>query len=515
MDAEPLPSWIRQLTATLTELAPSVVHFLCKPEPQTRGGNVPWIVDRVQRASQAQFDAWDGAAGADGDNPGPAPYSPEKVKSAQPDLILWLARETPPDERLDGVARHGIAAVEFGDGRFAIPFWSETANHRPVTETHVLWCPLTVRRAKVVRTAETATWQGVAFTRNAAEPTAAASRMLGWFCRQLACHPEVPERLREAPERSTNWTQRREYPSNWSGAQFVAGKFMRSAWKRLQARGRKPAWFVAIRPNRGASVLDLPDRSRGGQAFQDIPLLPGSEQMADPFVWEHGGRNYLLFEDIPASTQRGRIGCSELDANGAPGETRIILEYDTHMSYPCVVPSGGELFLVPETADARQVQVLRFRRFPWDLELVSVPVDGDALVDCTPVKIGDLWYIFGTTPEPFMETLLFIAERLDGPWRLHPSSPISGSVTSSRSAGHLFRENGRLLRPTQDCSVRYGYAMTINEVVRLTPTEFEERRIAYIPPGWQGDLLGTHTWNENANFQVIDGLRLMRSDGSQ
>ena len=106
-----------------------------------------------------------------------------------------------------------------------------------------------------------------------------------------------------------------------------------------------------------------------------------------------------------------------------------------------------------------------------------------------------------------METLLFCSSRLEGPWKLHPSNPVSLSVKNSRSAGQLFWKDGRLYRPTQDCSVCYGYAVVVNEVTKLTPTEFEERMVSYIPPTWSANLLGTHTWNENSAFQVVDGIR--------
>jgi hypothetical protein len=186
---------------------------------------------------------------------------------------------------------------------------------------------------------------------------------------------------------------------------------------------------------------------------------------------------------------------------------KIIMERPYHLSYPCVVPANGELFLLPETAGAKRVDLYRFTRFPWDMELVASPIEGVALVDTTPIFIDDRWYFFTTTPEPFMETFLFTAPRLEGPWTLHPCNPVSTSVRSCRSAGHLFWREGRLYRPTQDCGVRYGYAMTVNEVTKLTPHEFEERAVSSVPPNWRPQLLGTHTWNESAAYQVIDGIR--------
>jgi hypothetical protein len=128
-------------------------------------------------------------------------------------------------------------------------------------------------------------------------------------------------------------------------------------------------------------------------------------------------------------------------------------------------------------------------------------------VDTTPFFLDGRWYFFTSTTAPFVETLLFWSNTLGGRWRLHPRSPISSSVTNCRAAGHLFYSNGRLLRPTQNCAIRYGYGITINEITRLTTTEFEERPVSYIGPDWRRGLLGTHTINSLNGLDVIDGLR--------
>jgi hypothetical protein len=246
--------------------------------------------------------------------------------------------------------------------------------------------------------------------------------------------------------------------------------------------------------------------------FKEIPMPKGVDFMADPFPWEDGGKQYLLFEEFPAGHSHGRNSFVELRPDGSCSELAIILEKPYNVSYPCIVRSGGDLFMVPETAEAKRVDLYRFRRFPAEVELVSTPLEGAALVDTTPIFVDGRWYFFTTTVVPFhekayMETVLFSGTRLEGPWELHPCNPVSTSVRSSRSAGHLFWRDGRLFRPTQDCSVRYGYAIAINEVTKLTPDEFEERPAGYIPPSWMPALLGTHTWNENSAFQVIDGIR--------
>jgi hypothetical protein len=172
-----------------------------------------------------------------------------------------------------------------------------------------------------------------------------------------------------------------------------------------------------------------------------------------------------------------------------------------------VFESGGHTYLIPESTAARRVDLYRFERFPRGLARVATLVEGVGLVDSTPVCVDGQWYLFSTTSQPFMETVLFTAPRLEGPWRLHPASPLSSSVRSSRSAGHLFRYGGRLYRPTQDCSVHYGYAMTVNEVLSITPTEYAERPATWIGPSWAPRIVGTHTLNTSTRWQVVDGIR--------
>jgi len=342
---------------------------------------------------------------------------------------------------------------------------------------------------------------------NAEEPLAAAIRMLAGLCLEIQRGGGCEERLRSLANEPMGDATPADYPTAFETGRFIAKKLARSAQLRWKARGKEARWFVGLRRNRGDSITETDRLDLSG--FIEIPVPRGSEAMADPFLWEAEGRNYLLFEEVAAGTSRGRLGCLEVFENGSCSEMNTVLERDYHLSYPCVAPSNGELFLVPETCAAGRVDLYRFTRFPWEAALASSLVEGLALVDTTPFFLNDRWYFFTTTAPPFLETLLFWSNRLDGAWNLHPASPISCSVRNSRSAGNLFWRDGRLYRPTQDCSARYGYAIQVNEVVKLTPSEFEERGVNWIPPVWRPGLLGTHTWNESSRLQALDGLRLV------
>ena len=66
------------------------------------------------------------------------------------------------------------------------------------------------------------------------------------------------------------------------------------------------------------------------------------------------------------------------------------------------------------------------------------------------------------------------------------------------------------MRPSQDCSRRYGYALVFNRVDVLTDDDYRETPLARIEPTWHPGLLATHTYNAGKTVEVIDGKRVVR-----
>ena len=93
-----------------------------------------------------------------------------------------------------------------------------------------------------------------------------------------------------------------------------------------------------------------------------------------------------------------------------------------------------------------------------------------------------------------------------GEWTPHPCNPIVSNIESSRPAGNIFESKGRLFRPGQNCSKHYGYGITINEIIKLSTTEYEERIVQSIEPDWKKDLVSTHTINFGRQLTVADAL---------
>jgi hypothetical protein len=466
--------------------------------------NPPWLARQLYTATQRMQNPFDATQPLPGQRPA------ESIAAANCDVVVWLASTRDSASPPEALARNGVFTVAFGNRPQGIPFWDEVSGRNATSATTIFWHDRSLAVGRPVRQVETSTSQGLEITANTEAPLIATIRLLAGLCLDLQRDAvRGTERLRAVPEVATLALTPAAWPSALEMGRFIAKKVLRSARLRATARGREPRWFIAVRANEGKSIAgcSAPDVS----GFRDLPLVPGSEQMADPFLFETDGRTYLLFEDVPAGTTRGRLACAEIFADGHYSNVVVILERDYHLSYPCVFESDGAIYMIPESCEADRVELYRFARFPFAPERVATPIEGLPLVDTTPIHLDGIWYFFTTTSQPFMESLLFWADRLEGPWRLHLASPISCSVRNSRGAGKLFWKNGRLFRPTQDCSVRYGYAMTVNEVTLLTPTDFAEHPVAWVPPSWSPGLLCTHTWNESSLLQVVDGIRLVRA----
>ena len=103
------------------------------------------------------------------------------------------------------------------------------------------------------------------------------------------------------------------------------------------------------------------------------------------------------------------------------------------------------------------------------------------------------------------------AERPEGPWRPHRRNPVKSDVRSSRPAGRLFRRDGRWIRPAQDCSGRYGRAVSFQRIERLDLEGYEEREVERLEPDPRRGELGIHTFNTAGPWTVLDKLLAHRA----
>ena len=268
-------------------------------------------------------------------------------------------------------------------------------------------------------------------------------------------------------------------------------------------------WALAYRF--GSSPSDLNDAM-----FRFERLVPPKGRFwADPFPATDDGKHYIFFEEFVARSGKAHISVLEVNRTGVVAGPSKVLERDYHLSYPFVFQWQDSYFMVPETGANRTVELYRSVSFPDRWELEKVLLEAKNPHDATLFEDGDRWWMFvnieveGASTN-WDELHLFHATSPLGPWLPHRRNPVKSDVRGSRPAGRLFRRGGALYRPSQDCSRRYGYATSINRVLRLTPDEYEEEEISKNLPEWGDGVIGTHTLNVLEGFTVVDYLARRR-----
>lgn len=284
------------------------------------------------------------------------------------------------------------------------------------------------------------------------------------------------------------------------GARLFSRAVRASLFSRI--RGGYTQWFLAIRKRSPQLRFDDPS---GFSVLQP----PRDRFYADPFLFDRNGETFLFFEDYRYREGRALICCAKVAADGTLGEAIEVLRRPYHLSYPFVFEHEGAVYMIPETRENRTVELYRAEEFPWRWTLDRVLLEDVSAVDATIHRQGDrLWMFVGLSNGRFSncdEVALFSSRSLSGPWQQHPKSPIVSDVRRARPAGAVFQDNGRLIRPSQDCGKAYGYGLVFSEIVSLSETEYEEREIGRIDPGWLAGNLGTHTYTRSEQFEVIDG----------
>jgi hypothetical protein len=236
---------------------------------------------------------------------------------------------------------------------------------------------------------------------------------------------------------------------------------------------------------------------------------------ADPFPIQVNGRNYIFFEELPAGASKAHISVVEVDREGRASKPIKVLERDYHLSYPCLVEEDGNLYMVPETANNRTVEVYRCVDFPGKWKLERVLLKDMFCADATLHHDGERWWMFANQAQPGAdvndELCIFSSDRLLGDWEPHRRNPVKSDVRSARPAGRLFWRGDRLYRPGQIGAPHYGAGIALHRVTRLTRDEYveeEDRRItpSNASPGQANAILGIHTINRAGDLSVTDAF---------
>jgi hypothetical protein len=429
-----------------------------------------------------------------------------QIRAARLDVVLRFGFGIIRGEVLD-VARHGVWSYHHGDNRVyrggPALFW-EMYEGNPVSGTTLQILTEELDGGRVIYRSHSAT-DPVSLYRNRNETYWKTSAFMVRRLRDL--HDRGWDFIASLPtysEQAPSGKRIYRIPTNVQMLVFLLRIGMRVLRRRWQSWLYRGQWFVAYRKGRGdvTSTADL----RGLRKI--VP--PRGRFFADPFVTAWNGRHVVFFEDFEYRSAVGRISCVELSEDGR-SEPQVALEADHHLSYPFTFKLNGSLYMIPETAAKRTIELYSVQDFPnrWTLERVLM-TDVTALDSTLLVHDGRFWLFANVLDGPGRaedELFLFSSSSLDGEWVPHSLNPIVSDVRRARPAGRIFVRDGKLIRPAQDSSRHYGGAIVLNEIQALTQDDYREVVVGRIDPGWARRARATHCFSSDGAYEVIDGYR--------
>lgn len=247
-------------------------------------------------------------------------------------------------------------------------------------------------------------------------------------------------------------------------------------------------------------------------------LKPAKDRFwADPFVVSADDRYYVFVEEFMYGKNRGHISVLELDRQGKLVKSSPVIEHPYHMSYPHVFQFEGSYYMIPETCENHTIDLYRSTEFPFKWTFVKHIMSDIEAMDSTLFHYRDKWWLF-----TLVEKISFASDNspelyiyhsddfLSDKWISHPLNPVVSDVRTARPAGNIFISDGAVYRPSQDCSARYGQALNINQILVLTETDYLEKEVLKVNPGWEKELKGFHTLNFSDGFSIADAYYFRR-----
>ena len=251
-------------------------------------------------------------------------------------------------------------------------------------------------------------------------------------------------------------------------------------------------------------------------------LPPNDRTWADPFLWKYGEDWFIFCEEWIFGNPHGHISVVRLSPDGrtvSPSQPVLMKEH--HLSYPFLFEYGGSLHMVPEGGGGRAIDVYECEEFPLCWRKKATLVRDIEYVDATLFEHQARWWLLVTIKRGVFALnrdlfAFWATSPLADQWTPHPANPVVRGLRRARPAGRVFELGGKLFRPSQDCLIRYGHSLNVNEVLRLDPKHYAEHLITKVRPDWEEGIRANHHIDWRDGLVVMDAQRLLpTTEGSQ
>ena len=226
---------------------------------------------------------------------------------------------------------------------------------------------------------------------------------------------------------------------------------------------------------------------------------------ADPFILKVTEDEIVVFvEECQIENPKGILCELVVDRRTMRLKSRyVLLEKETHLSYPAIVRYEGKIYVYPENGASGQLNMYEYDEVNHKL-LKPICILNESVADSSIFEQGGMYFLIATRSDNSQEgAFLYGCKSLFGPYKKLIDHPVQASRKMSRPAGNWIKSGLSLFRPAQDCELRYGNAINIMRVESLFP--FSEVVEFSLIPSYFVYNRGLHTINYYGNLCVIDG----------
>ena len=222
---------------------------------------------------------------------------------------------------------------------------------------------------------------------------------------------------------------------------------------------------------------------------------------ADPFLLDVTDSEILvLVEEFRYATGKGRIALLTIDKQTYVLKSlSIVLELQTHISFPAIWRKDGRVFVYPESWASGRLSVYEYKNGYCDAE-AGVVVCEESMADAIITRRFGKMQLFSVKENDKLRIYNYDTDKER--FELSVEKPF-GKATA-RNAGDFFEYEGEVYRPAQVCVSRYGEAIEIQKVVWD-----EDDNFCFIPhktlySNHASLDIGMHTLNCYKGMAVID-----------
>lgn len=271
--------------------------------------------------------------------------------------------------------------------------------------------------------------------------------------------------------------------------------------RELRRKSDESVWLMGICEN------GYDDLKSGCIHWINNGVYEGKKWFADPFIIKFTKKKiYLLVEEFDYKIHRGRIARLIVDrTNWTVCDCKIILDLDTHLSFPMIWRENNHIYICPENCKSGAWHIYEYDEEEEKMTYIQ-PLIKEKLTDAILYKNKKGYYILSTyEPTPNGRCLsIYHSDTLLGKYKQTDTIVFGENV--ARNAGIMFTYNGDLIRPAQECTHTYGHAISFQRVIENDNKWTFEEIYKFFSPHPQY-YLGTHTYNEYQGMAVIDVKR--------